>query len=458
MNLRTTTQRRAGRGGRGMGRRRFLGVLAGGAAGAVAGAPYVVTSSALGAAGRAAASERITIGMIGVGRQGTHANLRTFLGYGDVQVVSVCEVDSWRLANARKMVEARYAAARRAGAFKGCQTCVDFRDVLARDDIDAVMISTPDHWHVPMAIAAAEAGKDICCEKPLTLSIAEGRALADAVRRHGRVFRTDSEFRSHWFFQRECELVLSGRIGRVHTIRTGVPAGDVGCGPQPIMPVPKGLDYEMWLGPAPAAPYTLKRVHTPRSFARPGWMRCRDYCDGMITNWGTHLNDIAQWGNGTDRTGPVEAEGTGRYPSDGLWNVLLDFEVRYRYASGVRMIYTTGRPYVRFEGTDGWVHADYGRRQLTGRPESIVKEPLGPGDVHLPLKSEKRDFVDCIKTRGRTVADAEVGHRTTSLCHIGHIAVQLGRKLRWDPRAERFIDDPQANRMLARPMRSPWRL
>ncbi|MHC4507942.1 MAG: Gfo/Idh/MocA family protein [Planctomycetota bacterium] len=386
--------------------------------------PTIVPAPVFGAN---APSNRITIGMIGMGRQAYHSNLKFFLGAADAQVVAVCDVDTWRLDNARKAVEQHYAGERNAGAFKGCSTYRDFRELLERTDIDAVMISTPDHWHVPMAMAAARAGKDISCEKPLTLSIAGGRALSDTVRRYNRVFRTDSEFRSHACFQKACELVLNGRIGKVHTIRTGVPAGDVGGPPEPEMPVPQELDYQMWLGPAPCAPYTLNRVHPRESYNRPGWMRVPDYCEGMVTNWGAHLNDIAQWGNGTDRTGPVEVEGTGQYPR-------------------------------RFEGTEGWVQADYSSRALTAQPESILKSPIGPDEIHLPLKSEKRDFLDAVKTRGRTLADAEVGHRTNSLCQIGHIAIQVGRKLKWDPDAERFINDKTANRLLSRPMRSPWRL
>jgi len=416
--------------------------------------------------GNNAPSNRITVGMIGMGRQAYHSNLKSFLHSPDTQVVAVCDVDAWRLDNAQKTVEKHYAEERVSGTFKGCSIYKDFRELLARTDIDTVMISTPDHWHVPMAIAAARAGKDICCEKPLTLSIAEGRALSDVVQRYSRVFRTDSEFRSHSCFQRACELVLNGRIGRVHTIRTGVPAGDQPCGPQPKMPVPEELDYEMWLGPASYAPYTLNRVHPRQSYQRPGWMRVLDYCEGMVTNWGAHLNDIAQWGNGTERTGPVEVEGSGRYPSDGLWNVLLSFEISYRYANGVRLFYSISRPYVRFEGTDGWVEADYNSRGIKAYPASILKSPIGTDEgsrlagsqTHLPLKSEKSDFIDAVKTRGQTLADAEVGHRTTSLCQLGHIAIQVGRKLKWDPDTERFINDDTANRLLSRPMRSPWRL
>ena len=439
----------------GLTRRQFLKGSAAVAASMSLAGPVIVPASFLGAN---APSNRITIGMVGMGRQAFYSNLKPFLNSSDTQVVAVCDVDAWRLENARKAVEKHYASNQRSGTFKSCSAYKDFRELLGRNDIDAVMISTPDHWHVPMAIAAAKAGKDICCEKPLTLSIAEGRVLSDTVQRYKRVFRTDSEFRSHSCFQRACELVLNGRIGKIHTIYTGVPAGDIACPPQPIMTVPEELDYDLWLGPAPLAPYTLNRVHPRHSYDRPGWMRVLDYCEGMVTNWGAHLNDIAQWGNGTERTGPVEVEGTGKWPSDGLWNVLLDFEIKYKYANGVRLIYKINRPYVRFEGTDGWVEADYNSRKVKTYPESILKSTIRPDEIHLPLKDEKRDFVDSIKTRGRTLADAEVGHRTTSLCQLGHIAIQVGRKLKWDPEAERFINDDTANRFLNRPMRSPWRL
>jgi predicted dehydrogenase len=435
-------------------RRQFLQSSAA-TAGVVLFAPTIVPAGVFGAE---APSNRITIGMIGMGRQAFYSNVKWFLSAPDAQVIAVCDVDAWRLDNAKKAVEDHYAKERAIGSFKGCSPYHDFRELLARPDIDAVMISVPDHWHVPVAIAAAKAGKDIACEKPLTLSIEQGRVLSDTVRRYNRVFRTDSEFRSHEFFHRACELVLNGRIGKIQTIHTGVPAGDVTGPPEPPMPVPPELDYDFWLGAAPYAPYTLHRVHPRQGYGRPGWMRIPDCCEGMITNWGAHLNDIAQWGNGTDRTGPVEVEGTGVYPRDGLWNVLLSFKVQYKYANGVRLFYGTSKPYVRFEGTEGWIEADYNSRSLKAEPASILKSTIGPDEIHLPLKPEKRDFLDAVKTRGQTLEDAEVGHRTTSLCQIGHIAIDVGKKLRWDPDAERFTNDETANRLLRRPMRSPWRL
>ncbi|HUT95834.1 MAG TPA: Gfo/Idh/MocA family oxidoreductase [Thermoguttaceae bacterium] len=427
------------------------------AAGALVAAPYVVPGAALGADGRTAPNDRIGVGMIGVGRQTVAYNLKAFLNSPDTQVVAVCEVDAWRMENARQTTEKHYGDQKPSGTYQGCRAHGDFREILARDDVDAVMISTPDHWHVPMSLAAVEAGKDVCCEKPITRTIAEGRKLADAVAKAKRVFRVDSEFRSIEVFHRACELVRNGRIGRVQTIRVGVPAGDnVDCPPCPEMPVPEELDYENWQGPAPRAPYTENRVHPPKGYGRPGWMRVLYYCDGMITNWGAHLCDVAQWGNGTDRTGPVEVEGHGVYPpSDSLWNVLKTFEVDYRFAGGVRMIYKTDSPYVRFEGEEGWIQAHFGRGGIQAEPASVLESKIGPDEIRFPLRSEKADFIDCVKTRGRTLEDAEVGHRTTSLCHLGHIAVYLGRKLRWDPDAERFADNDAANELIEKPIHGP---
>ncbi|MBM4040454.1 MAG: Gfo/Idh/MocA family oxidoreductase [Planctomycetes bacterium] len=450
-------------------RRRFLGAV-----GAALAAPAIVPARVLGAG---APSERINVGMIGMGRQALYANLRPFLGSPDARVVAVCDVDAARLKTALEAVEKHYAGEpphfgvdqlrnprpgaaerQRVGDGKVCTAHRDFREVLGRADVDAVMISTPDHWHVPQAVAAVRAGKHVSCEKPTTLSIAEGRLLCDEVARHRRIFRTDSEFRSIAVFRRACELVLNGRIGKLHTIRTGVPGGDPACPHQPTTPVPEGLDYAMWLGPAPDAPYTERRVHPGAGYGRPGWMCIRDYCDGKISNWGTHLNDIAQWGHGTDRTGPVEIEGRGDYPPDGLWNVLLRFEVRYKFADGVEMVYKSDAAYVRFEGTDGWVRADYGGKGLEAEPKSLLTEAIGPSEIHLPTRSDKEDFLWAIKHHRETMEPAEVGHRTNSLCQLGLISIDLGRKLRWDPARECFPDDAEANRLLSRPLRQPWGL
>jgi len=408
--------------------------------------------------GKASPSNRINVGVIGIGRQTVHVNLPQFFSMPDVQVTALCDVDAWRLANAQKQVEDAYAQQSASGAFKGCVTYKDYRELLANPSLDAVFIGGPDHWHVRISMEAIRAGKDVSCEKPITRSIADGRALSDLVTKQGRVFRTDSEFRSLENFHRAVTLVRNGRIGKLHTIRTGVPGTDVGCPPQPEMPVPPELDYERWQGPATHAPYTQKRVHTPKSYERPGWMRHRYYCDGMITNWGAHLNDIAQWGNNTDRTGPIEVEAQGTYPpADSFWNVLLKFEAEYRYASGVRLFYKTDQKvYVRFEGSEGWIFAEY-QRPLQAEPAAVLDSKIGENEIHFPFKSDKQDFIDAVKTRGDTLEDAEVGHRTTSVCHLANIAIQVGKKLEWDPGKEHFTNSAEANEYVDKWIQAPRR-
>ncbi len=442
-------------------------------AGLAIAAPAIVPGSALGAKARAAAGDRITVGMIGVGRQAYIVNLqRQFLKMPDVQIVAVCDVDRWRLEQGKKIVEDCYGHQKPSGNYSGCTTYNDFREVLARDDIDAVMISTPDHWHTPIAVAAAEAGKHVSLEKPITRTIAEGQAIVDAMRKHDRVFRMDSEMRSMSSFHRMAELVRNGRLGKIKAVRVGVPAGDnVDCPVTPDMPVPEDLDYDAWQGPAPRAPYTLQRVHTPKQFGRPGWMRNLNYCDGMITNWGTHFFDVAQWCFGTERTGPVEIEGHGVWPPAGkLWNVLKTFEVTYRFADGTPCYYENTRneeisgalgpcsAYVKFEGTEGWIYGAFGGPQelrFTAEPKSVLDSKIGRNELHFPLKSDKQDFIDAVKTGGKTLEDEEVGHRTTSLCHLGHIAIHTGQKLKWEPEKECFIGNDAANEYLDKPIHAP---
>jgi predicted dehydrogenase len=436
-------------------RRRFLKNAA-----ATLALPALVPSSVVGADGQTPPSERITIGMIGVGRQVVAYNLAQFVNAPNAQVVALCDVDRWRLELTNERIATIYGGSHRCGPFGKVDRYTDFREVLARKDVDAVMISTPDHWHVPIALAAVKAGKDVCLEKPNTRSIHEGRVLSDFVTKHNRVFRMDSEFRSKPYFHRAVELVRNGYIGKLHTIRTGVPMADYTSPPVVKMPVPEELDYEMWLGPAPKADYTEERVQQRKGYERPGWMCVRDYCDGLVTNWGTHLNDIAQWGNDTERTGPIEVEGRGVWPPAGsMWDVLMNFEVTYRFANGVTHYYKSETPYCRFEGDEGWVRGDFSTGTLDAEPKSLLTVPIKPDGVHFPLKDEKQDFLDCVKSRGRTLEDAEVAHRTTSLCHLGLIAVQIGQKLRWDPEAERFPDNDDANKLLKTPpLREPWTL
>ena len=443
-------------------RRQFL-KRAGLLATAAGAGPLILSRSTFGAT---APANRITMGFIGTGRQAAAANIPQFLALADVQVVAVCDVDGWRLDQARQQVEKYYAGKSHTGNLKGCAAVKDFRELLARPDIDTVMISTPDHWHVPMAIAAIKAGKDVALEKPITRSINEGRILARLVAEHRRVFRVDSEFRSLDTFHRAVELVRNGRIGKLRSIYTESPHEEFPNEPGEAAPPPSELDYELWLGPAPEAPYMQKRVHTPHNLkARGGWMRNLDYSDGMITNWGAHLNDIAQWGNNTERTGPLEVKASGQYHRDKVWNVLESFNAWYRFANGVELFYKMGDPHIRFEGEKGWIQVNCSSNKLhpdkfQASDSVLLTEKIGSEEIHFPLKTEKRDFIDAVKSRGQTLEDAEVGQRTTSLCHLAQLSIQRGGvKLRWDPDKEQFPEDEAANKLLNRPpLRGPWRL
>jgi len=401
--------------------------------------------------GKDAPSNKITLGCIGAGRMG-QGDMNNFMGFGQVRVVAVCDVDSKRMNDAMNAVNKKYQD-------KGCKAIADFRELVNQADIDAVSIVTPDHWHALPAIAAAKAGKDIFLQKPMTLTIEEGRAVSDTVRRFGRVLLVGSQQRSAQNFRFGCELVRNGRIGKLHTVKVGLET-DPPCGVEPDMEVPKNLNYNMWLGQAPLKPYTEKRVHPQNDYSRPGWLRIMDYGHGMITGWGAHHLDIAQWGMGTELTGPVEIEGEGIYPTEGLWDVHGPFSIKYKYANGVNVLcgdnakFTQG---VRFEGSKGWVFVARGK--IDAEPKSLLTSTIGPNEIHLyKSNNHKGNFLDCIKSRGKTVAPVEVGHRSCSVCLLGSIAMQLKRKLQWNPDKEEFIGDAEANRMRSRPMRPPWKL
>jgi len=446
----------------GLSRRQFLQRTSLLGAGAVV-APLILPCRILGAD---APNNKITMGFIGCGRQAHGANLPQFMRTAGVQAIAVCDVDAWRLGEAQKLVEGFYSQQRIGGAFKGCTAYKDFRELLARDDIDTVMISTQDHWHVPMAIAAVRAGKDVALEKPITRFIDEGRLLANEVIKHKRVFRVDSEFRSLEPMHRAAELVRNGRIGKVRVVRTGSPKEIFPNEPADITEPPAELDYDLWLGPAPKVPFMQKRVHAPHDLkSRPGWMRNLDYCDGMIANWGTHLNDIGQWGAGTERTGPVEIKATGKFHDDKVWNVLEHFDAWYKFANGMEFFYQMGTPHVRFEGEKGWIQVNYiadklHPDRLQASDPKILKEQIGPEELHFPLKTEKQDFIDAVRARSKTLEDEEVGQRTTSLCHLAHISIKLGgAKLAWDPEKEVFTNNDEANKLVSRPpLRAPWTL
>ena len=408
-------------------------------------APLFVPSSALGKDGNVAASERITVGCIGVGGHGTNRNLEMYLGQKDARVVAVCDVDSNHLARAKKRVNQVYGN-------QDCATYKDFREILERKDIDAVMISTPDHWHVLMSVLALRAGKDVQCEKP-TLTIDEGKILVREVRKHKKVFQTSTEDRSVPVYHRIAELVRNGRIGQLKTIRIQLPQQPQVPGDPTPQPVPKGLDYEMWLGPAPFAPYTKDRVHFHFR-----WIS--DYSGGIVPDWGTHLFDTAQWANDTERTGPTRIEAKGTYWKGGLYDTPKEYHIEYTYANGVRMIVDHGGTGIRFEGTEGWVEVPAWRQPLRASDPKILGTKIGEDGVRLYTNpaGEHRDFLDCVKSRKDPYFPVDIGHRVSSICHLADIAMRVDRPLEWDPKSERFPKDDEANKMLSRTMRDPWSL
>jgi len=414
------------------------------------GFPYIVPSSALGKAGpsgRIAPSNRIVMGFIGVGGQGTQglaggiwAPEGGFIGRAEVQAVAVCDADARNKNRARDIVNQKYGN-------NDCATYGDFRELLARQDIDAVLIATGERWHPFISIAAAKAGKDIYCEKPLSVTIEEAKAVRDAVTRYGVVFQMGTQQRSSWSFRFACELVRNGYIGQVKTVTVSVggPVAYKLCD-LPAEPVPDYLDYDMWLGPIPWRPYNV-------GFVR-GWMAYRDCSGGEMTNWGAHHFDTAQWGLGTDDSGPIEI-----IPPDGK-----DFKVlTYRYANGAVMIRDpekfkaeTGQDNgVMFEGTEGKVAV--WRYTLRTWPENLIKQKIGPDQIHLhESENHHTDFVNSIRTRAKPISDIATGCRSITVCHLGNIAYELGRPLKWNPEKEAFVNDPLAERMVCRSARSPW--
>lgn len=433
--------------------------------------PTIVPSTVF---GKSAPSNKINIGQIGFGRIARSHDLPETMKYDEARVIAVSDVDSNRVQEGKNFIENYYADAKGKKNFVNVSTYGDYRQLLENPDIDAVIISTPDHWHAKPAIDAALAGKDVYLQKPASLTISEGRKMSDIMNRTGRVFQVGSQQRSMnpWpQFHRACELVRNGRIGEIKQIYVGLP-GDPSGDDEPEMEVPVNLDYDMWLGSTPVSYYTEKRVHPQKDFSRPGWLRCEQFGAGMITGWGAHHVDTAHWGMGTEYTGPIEVEAEAVFPKSGLWNVHGDFKVTAKYANGVVMHisgeYTNG---VKFEGSEGWIFVTRGKPVTSSDPVSgneskksldasdpkILDSVIGPDEIHLYQSPEQhKNWLDSIKSRERTAAPAEVAHRSCSACLVSHIAMKLPRKLYWDSINERFKNDDEANAMLSRPQRYPW--
>jgi predicted dehydrogenase len=408
--------------------------------------PSIVSASALGQGGTVAPSDRITMACIGVGGRGKQ-NLRSFMGHAHCRIVAVCDVNANRAEEAKKIVDDHYGNA-------DCATYRDYRDVLARGDIDAVSIATPDAWHVLQAVEAARAGKDIFLEKPLGLSVKDDIALREAVRGYDRVFQFGTQQRSDRNFGFACELVQNGRIGKLQRIIVSTPASRAVGLIRPA-PVPAWLHWDMWVGPAAWRPYSVGIVGNCGE-----WGHISNFSLGWITTWGIHHIDIAQWGNDADHTGPVEVEGTGEFPPEGLYDCATAWDMTLKYANGVEVRFIDKgkrRQGVLFEGTDGWVFVERG--VIETEPASLLQERIGPTERHFTISTDHwGGFLDCIKSRKTPVSSIESAVRTDTVCHICDIAMRLGRKLCWDPAAEQFVNDTEANRMLTRAWRSPWHL
>ncbi len=418
-------------------------------AGAVAfGFPYVIRSAALGAAGTVAPSNRIVIAGIGVGSMG-QGDLQSFLSKEEVQVVAVCDVDLNNAKQAKRMADEKYGNS-------DCKIYGDYRDVLARQDLDAVFHALPDQWHAIVSVACAEAGLDIHGQKPLARKIKEGRAIVDAVQRYGCIWQTGSWQRSRADFRRAAEWVINGRIGRVSRVEVGLPDG--GDGPEVrLLEVPKTFDWNMWLGPAPWRPY---QSFGSRGTVHWDWRWILDYSGGQLTDWAGHHIDIAHWGLGLDRSGPVEIEGVGVYPTHGIYNVPKAYKCRCLYATGLEMTVANQSqlPHgmgVCWYGEDGWVHVNRGGLRVSN--PDLMKDTIGPHEKRLYHSDDHiQNFLDCVKSRQETITPADIAHRSISVGLLCEIAMLTGRKIHWNPETETIANDPEASRLLSRPMRSPW--
>lgn len=418
--------------------------------------PSVIPFSVL---GKNAPSNKINIGMIGCGRIAREHNLPEILECDTARVIAVCDVDSKRMKDSKEQVKKYYNKKTGGTNFIEVKTYGDYQDMLVNPDIDAVIICTPDHWHAQPAIEAALAQKDIYLQKPVTLTIAEGRLLSDVVNRENRILQVGAQCRSSSpQYRRAAELVRNGRIGKLHTVKIGLP-GDPG-GPEVFeMPVPANLDYDRWLGSTPEVYYTEMRVHPQNDYSRSGWLRCEQFGAGMITGWGSHLYDYSSWGMDTENTGPVSVQAVAQFPKSGLWDVHGDFMVKAQYENGITMYTSGGFPIgIKYEGEDGWIFTSHaGEVKLDASDPKILDSKIEEDEVHLyDSNNHHKNWLECIKNRRQPISPIETGHRACTICLISHIAMKVPGLLNWNPVKERFIDNKLANSMLKREQRYPY--
>jgi predicted dehydrogenase len=451
-----------------MKRRNFLINATATTAGAIM-VPSIVPASVF---GKSAPSNKINVGQIGCGRIARDHDMPGTMQHDVARMIAVCDLDSNRMKDGKKLVEKYYSRKKGKDNYVDVKMYENFQDMLSNPDIDAVIISTPDHWHSQPALEAALAGKHIYLQKPTSLTVTEGRLLSDVVQRKGVTFQIGTQQRSMPQFRIAAELVRNGRIGKIHTVKVGLP-GDPSGPEAPEMAVPKNLNYEMWLGQAPEVPYTEIGVHPEKGYSRPGWLRLGQYGAGMITGWGQHHFDSAAWGMDTEHTGPISVEAVAEFPKSGLWNVHGDFMVKAEYENGITM-YTTGgyTNGIRYEGTDGWIFVSRGSyvasasdpvakersaKALTASEPSILSSVIKENEIHLYNSKEQHgNWLECIESGKETISPVEIGHRSCSVCLVSHISMKLGRKLEWDPKTEKFKNDSEANAMLSRPQRKPY--
>jgi predicted dehydrogenase len=447
-------------------RRTFLKMSMGAAA--AVGFPTIVPSSVF---GQTAPSNRINVGAIGVGRISRGHDLPGIWQFDHARIMAVCDLDAKRVQEAKTLLNGYYA--KKTGKdYDGVTGYHVYHDLLANKDIDAVVISTPDHQHAILAVDAVHARKDVYLQKPASLTIAEGRAMSNAVMASGQILQVGSQQRSWKQFYRACELVRNGRIGEIKHVEIGLP-GDPSGPDAPSMPIPSNLNYDAWLGSTPEVYYTEIRVHPQEGFDRPGWLRCEQFGAGMITGWGAHHVDTAHWGMNTEYTGPVEVWGTAEFPTHGLWDVHGKFLTHAIYANGVTMDISGDFPNgIKFYGSEGWLFVtrdssvtptDPGGKPsaaiqpLVASNPKILDSVIGPDEVHLYQSDDQHgNWLDCIKSRKAPTAPAEIGHRACSTCLIHHIAMKTKRRLYWYPVKEHFKNDDEANCMLSRPQRAPY--
>lgn len=451
-----------------MKRRKFINKTALGTA-AMVGFPTIVPAHVL---GKNAPSNKINIGQIGCGRIARDHDIRDTIQFDGSRYIAVCDVDTKRADDAKILVDSFYKKKTGKENYMNTKVYGDYRELLLNKDIDAVVISTPDHWHSQPAMEAALAGKDIYLQKPTSLTVKEGQQLVQAVNSKNVILQVGTQQRAMPQFRIAAELVRNGRIGKIHTVKIGLP-GDPAGPVAPEMPIPKNLNFDMWLGSTPEVPYTEIGVHPQNDYSRPGWLRQRNYGAGMITGWGQHHYDSAAWGMNTELTGPISVEALAEFPKSGLWNVHGDFLVKHEYANDIT-VYTSGgyTNGIKYIGEDGWIFVSRGAytasasdpvdkekssKALNASDPKVLTSQIGEKETHLyKIDDQHGNWLDCIKTRKEPISPIEKGHKACTICLISDIAMQFDRKLDWDPEKEFFINDDEANAMLHREQRKPY--